>query len=160
MRTDWLVACTESSHSAASRRGCCTDRSAVIAVLVYMYFPFAVLTLYAPLRNFDMNQLSAAMDLGATRARAIALIMLPQIRPGIATAAIFVFVPVLGEYLVPQLIGGTKAVMYGNITTTFFQGGEYTRGAAAAMLITVVILGLLVTFRRSLELRGTDATNV
>jgi spermidine/putrescine transport system permease protein len=136
------------------------NRGAVIAVLVYMYFPFAVLTLYAPLRNFDMDQLSAAMDLGASRARAIASIMLPQIRPGIATAAIFVFVPVLGEYLVPQLIGGTTAVMYGNLTTTFFQGGEYTRGAAAAMLIAVVIVGLLVVFRRTLELRGTDVTSV
>ncbi len=133
-------------------------RPSVVVVLVYLYFPFAVLTLYAPLRRFDWDQLKAAMDLGASPAGAIRRILLPQIRPGITTAAIFVFVPVLGEYLVPQIVGGTDGVMYGNVIATFFQGGEYTRGAAAAMLVTIVIVALLLLFRRSLELRGSDAT--
>jgi spermidine/putrescine transport system permease protein len=132
------------------------NREAVIVVLVYLYFPFAVLTLYSSLRRFDMAQLTAAMDLGASRMRAIYKVLLPQIRPGITTAAIFVFVPVLGEYLVPQIIGGTDGVMYGNVTATFFQGGEYTRGAAAALIMTAGIVLLLVLFRRSLELRGAD----
>lgn len=134
------------------------NRSAVIVVLVYLYFPFAALTLYAALKSFDMDQLTAAMDLGASRVKAIRTIMLPQIRPGITTAAIFVFVPVMGEYLVPQIIGGTDGIMYGNLIATFFQGGQYTRGAAAAVLVTAVIVLLLVTFRRSLELRGADVT--
>lgn len=132
------------------------SRQAVIVVLVYLYFPFAVLTLYSSLRRFDMNQLTAAMDLGASRMRAMRMILLPQIRPGITTATIFVFIPVLGEYLVPQVIGGTAGVMYGNVIATFFQGGQYTRGAAAALLVTSVIVVLLIAFRRSLELRGAD----
>jgi spermidine/putrescine transport system permease protein len=134
-------------------------RASVVVVLVYLYFPFAVLTLHASLRQFDPAQLVAGMDLGASPARAVWSILLPQIRPGITTAAIFVFVPVLGEYLVPQVIGGTSGVMFGNVIAVFFQGGEYTRGAAAALLVTAMVVLLLVVFRRSLELRGTDATH-
>jgi spermidine/putrescine transport system permease protein len=133
-------------------------RPSVVVVLVYLYFPFAVLTLYASLRGFDMDQLKAAGDLGASPAKAMGGVLLPQIRPGMTTAAIFVFVPVLGEYLVPQIIGGTGGVMYGNVIATFFQGAQYTRGAAAAMIVTGFIVVLLVVFRRSLELRGPGAT--
>jgi len=127
------------------------DRPAVILVLVYLYFPFAALTLYASLERFDWNQFRAAMDLGATPATAVWRILLPQIRPGITTAVIFVFIPILGEYLTPQLVGGAKGVMIGNLIVNFFQGAQYTRGAAAALLIAVLIVVLLVIFRRSLE---------
>ena len=127
------------------------DRPAVILVLVYLYFPFAVLTLYASLERFDWDQFKAAMDLGATPRVAITRILLPQIRPGITTAVIFVFIPILGEYLAPQLVGGTRGVMIGNLIVNFFSGAQYTRGAAAALLIAVLIVVLLVVFRRSLE---------
>ena len=60
--------------------------------------------------------------------------MLPQIRPGITTAVIFVFIPILGEYLTPQLVGGARGVMIGNLIVNFFTGAQYTRGAAAALL--------------------------
>ena len=75
------------------------DRPAVILVLVYLYFPFAALTLYASLERFDWDQFKAAMDLGAPPRTALTRILLPQIRPGIVTAVIFVFIPILGEYL-------------------------------------------------------------
>jgi spermidine/putrescine transport system permease protein len=127
------------------------DRPAVILVLVYLYFPFAALTLYAALERFDWTQLRAAMDLGASPLTAIRRIMLPQIRPGLTTAVIFVFIPILGEYLTPQLVGGTKGVMIGNLIVNFFQGAQYTRGAAVALLIAALIVVLLVLFRRSLE---------
>jgi ABC-type spermidine/putrescine transport system permease subunit I len=127
------------------------DRPAVILVLVYLYFPFAVLTLYASLERFDWDQFKAAMDLGATPFKAITRILLPQIRPGITTAVIFVFIPILGEYLAPQLVGGARGVMIGNLIVNFFSGAQYTRGAAAALLIAAVIVVLLVIFRRSLE---------
>ena len=110
------------------------DRPAVILVLVYLYFPFAALTLYASLERFDWDQFKAAMDLGAPRATAIARILLPQIRPGIVTAVIFVFIPILGEYLTPQLVGGTRGVMIGNLIVNFFSGrpvhARRRRGAA------------------------------
>jgi len=127
------------------------DRPAVILVLVYLYFPFAVLTLYASLERFDWDQFKAAMDLGATPRIAITRILLPQIKPGITTAVIFVFIPILGEYLTPQLVGGAQGVMIGNLIVNFFTGAQYTRGAAAALLIAALIIVLLVLFRRSLE---------
>jgi len=127
------------------------DRPAVILVLVYLYFPFAVLTLYASLERFDWDQFKAAMDLGATPRTAIVRILLPQIRPGITTAVIFVFIPILGEYLTPQLVGGARGVMIGNLIVNFFTGAQYTRGAAAALLIAALVVILLIVFRRSLE---------
>jgi spermidine/putrescine transport system permease protein len=134
------------------------DRPAVILVLVYLYFPFAALTLYASLERFDWNQFRAAMDLGATPATAVRRILLPQIRPGLTTAVIFVFIPILGEYLTPQLVGGAQGVMIGNLIVNFFQGAQYTRGAAAALLIAVLIVVLLTVFRRSLEVEDPYGT--
>ena len=64
---------------------------------------------------------------------------------------IFVFIPILGEYLTPQLVGGAQGVMIGNLIVNFFSGAQYTRGAAAALLIAALIVVLLVVFRRSLE---------
>ncbi len=134
------------------------DRPAVILVLVYLYFPFAALTLYASLERFDWNQFRAAMDLGATPATAVRRILLPQIRPGLTTAVIFVFIPILGEYLTPQLVGGARGVMIGNLIVNFFQGAQYTRGAAAALLIAALIVLLLTVFRRSLEVEDPYGT--
>jgi spermidine/putrescine transport system permease protein len=127
------------------------DRPAVILVLVYLYFPFAALTLYSSIERFDWDQLRAAMDLGATPLGAIRRILVPQIRPGIVTAVIFVFIPILGEYLTPQIVGGTGGVMIGNLVVNFFQAAEYTRGAAVSLLIAAFILLLLIVFRRSLS---------
>src|SRR5262245_1319266 len=132
------------------------DRPAVILVLVYLYFPFAVLTLWASLERFDWDQFKAAMDLGARPRTAITRILLPQMRAGITTAVIFVFIPILGEYLAPQLVGGAQGVMIGNLIVNFFTGAQYTRGAAAALLVAAMIIVLLVIFRRSLEVE--DAT--
>ena len=128
------------------------DRPAVIFVLMYLYFPFAALTLFAALERFDWRQLHAAMDLGATQMQAVRRVMLPQIKPGITTAVIFVFIPILGEYLTPELVGGTRGVMIGNLVDNFFQEAQYAEGAAIAILIAVVVIIVLVVFRRSLEM--------
>jgi spermidine/putrescine transport system permease protein len=127
------------------------DRPAVILVLVYLYFPFGALTLYSSIERFDWNQLRAAMDLGASPLQAIFRILVPQIKPGIITAVIFVFIPILGEYLTPQIVGGTGGVMIGNLIVNFFQAAEYTRGSAVALLVALFILLLLVIFRKSLS---------
>jgi ABC-type spermidine/putrescine transport system permease subunit I len=127
------------------------DRPAVILVLVYLYFPFGALTLYSSIERFDWNQLRAAMDLGASPLQAIFRILVPQIRPGIITAVIFVFIPILGEYLTPQIVGGTGGVMIGNLIVNFFQAAEYTRGAAVSLLVAGFIVVLLAVFRKSLS---------
>ena len=84
------------------------DNPGVFIVLVYLYFPFAALTLYASLETVRLELLHAAVDLGATPMRAIVNTLLPQMRLAIVTAGIFVFIPILGEYLAPAAIGGTQ----------------------------------------------------
>jgi spermidine/putrescine transport system permease protein len=125
---------------------------AVFIVLVYLYFPFAALALYTSFEKFDFTQLTAAQDLGATPGRALLRVMVPQVRPGIITACIFVFIPVLGEYLTPTLVGGTKGVLIGNLVYNFYRGGDLPAMAAASFLIAAVIVVVLVLFRRYLQI--------
>ncbi len=134
------------------------DRPAVIFVLIYLYFPFAALTLYAALERFDWHQVRAARDLGATQATALRKVMLPQIKPGITTAVIFVFIPILGEYLTPQLVGGVRGVMIGNLIDNFFEEAQFAQGATLSVLIAAVVVVLLIVFRRSLEVGDTYGT--
>ena len=127
------------------------DNPGVFIVLVYLYFPFAALTLYASLERFDWRLLHAAVDLGATPMRAIVNTLLPQMRLAMVTAGIFVFIPILGEYLAPAAIGGTNGVMMGNLVANFFSGYLLPLGSAASVLIALVILVVLILFRRSLD---------
>ena len=127
------------------------DNPGVFIVLVYLYFPFAALTLYASLERFNWRLLHAAVDLGASPMRAIATTLLPQMRLAMVTAGIFVFIPILGEYLAPAAIGGTNGVMMGNLVANFFSGYLLPLGSAASVLIALVILIVLILFRRSLD---------
>jgi spermidine/putrescine transport system permease protein len=127
------------------------DNPGVFIVLVYLYFPFAALTLYASLERFDWRLIHAAIDLGATPMRAIANTLLPQMRLAFVTAGIFVFIPILGEYLAPAAIGGTNGVLMGNLVANFFAGYLLPLGSAASVLIALVILIVLILFRRSLD---------
>ena len=127
------------------------DNPGVFIVLVYLYFPFAALTLYASLERFDWRLLHAAVDLGASPMRAIVTTLLPQMRLAMVTAGIFVFIPILGEYLAPAAIGGTNGVMMGNLVANFFSGYLLPLGSAASVLIALVILIVLILFRRSLD---------
>jgi ABC-type spermidine/putrescine transport system permease subunit I len=122
------------------------DNPGVFIVLVYLYFPFAALTLYASLERFDWRLLHAAVPM-----RAIANTLLPQMRLALVTAGIFVFIPILGEYLAPSAIGGTSGVMMGNLVANFFAGYLLPLGAAASVLIALVIMIVLIVFRRSLD---------
>lgn len=127
------------------------DNPGVFIVLVYLYFPFAALTLYASLERFNWRLLHAAVDLGASPMRAIITTLLPQMRLAMVTAGIFVFIPILGEYLAPAAIGGTNGVMMGNLVANFFSGYLLPLGSAASVLIALVILTVLILFRRSLD---------
>jgi ABC-type spermidine/putrescine transport system permease subunit I len=129
----------------------------VFIVLVYVYFPFAALALYAALERFDFGQLKAAQDLGARPDQALRHVLLPQIRPGIITACIFVFVPIIGEFLTPIVVGGTQGVLIGNLVINFFRGAQIAEGAAFAILIAVFVTTLLVVFRRHLQVEDVVA---
>jgi ABC-type spermidine/putrescine transport system permease subunit I len=129
----------------------------VFIVLVYVYFPFAALALYAALERFDFGQLQAAQDLGARPDQAIRHVLLPQIRPGIITACIFVFVPIIGEFLTPIVVGGTQGVLIGNLVINFFRSAQIAEGAAFAILIAAFVTTLLVVFRRHLQVEDVVA---
>ena len=128
------------------------NNNSVFLVLLYVYFPFAALAIYASLEKFDFTLLRAAQDLGAPPWRAFMRILLPLIKPGIVTACIFVFIPVLGEYLTPTLVGGTEGVLISNLIYNFFRGAQIPAGAAPAFLIALFVTVLLIAFRRYLRL--------
>jgi spermidine/putrescine transport system permease protein len=126
-------------------------------VLTYVYLPFAILVLYASLERFDYTQLTAAQDLGASPSRAFRYVLLPQIRPGLITAAIFVFIPILGEYLTPSMVGGASGFLIANLIANFFKNALIPQGAAVGFLIVAFVTVLLVIFRKYLRVEDVYA---
>jgi spermidine/putrescine transport system permease protein len=120
-------------------------------VLVYVYVPFAALVLYASLERFDFTQLTAAQDLGARPLAAFRHVLLPQIRPGLITACIFVFIPILGEFLTPSMVGGASGLLIANLVANFFKNALIPEGAAVGFLIAFFVVALLIVFRRYLR---------
>jgi ABC-type spermidine/putrescine transport system permease subunit I len=129
----------------------------VFVVLVYLYFPFAALALYAALEKFDFTQLNAAQDLGARPDQAFRHILVPQIRAGIITACIFVFIPILGEFLTPTLVGGAQGSLIANLVVNFFKQSQIPEGAALAIVIAAFVTIVLIIFRRSLRVEDVVA---
>ncbi len=125
---------------------------AVTIVFVYLYLPFAVITLYAAIQKFDFNQMLAAADLGATPWQAFWEVLFPQTRQGIATAFMFIFIPMLGEYIAPKLVGGTDGVLISSLVVNLFRGFQLSQGAAIAFAIVFLIVVLLVLGRRYLSI--------
>jgi spermidine/putrescine transport system permease protein len=124
----------------------------VTTVFLYLYLPFAIITLYASLEKFDFTQISAAMDLGATPWRAFVEIMLPQTKQGVITAFLFIFIPMLGEYITPKLVGGTNGTMMATLIVNLFRGFQFPEGSAVALSIAVLITLILILFRRYLRI--------
>ena len=124
----------------------------VFIVFLYLYLPFVVITLYATLEKFDFAQVDAAMDLGARPWRAFVEITLPQTKQGGITAFIFVFIPMLGEYIAPKLVGGTGGTMIAVIIVNLFRGFQFPQGAAVALGIAAFIIVLLFLFRRYIRI--------
>lgn len=114
----------------------------VLFVMVYNFLPFAVLPIFAAASKFDFHLLEAAIDLGATRLQAFVKIFIPGIRKGIVTAAIMVFVPAIGTYVIPDLVGGTNSEMLGNkiAQKTFVERNLPQASALSAMLIAAIFL--------------------
>jgi ABC-type spermidine/putrescine transport system permease subunit I len=126
-------------------------------VLVYVYVPFAALVLYASLDRFDFTQLTAAQDLGARPDQAFRHVLLPQIRPGLITACIFVFIPILGEFLTPAMVGGAQGLLIANLITNFFGNALIPEGAALSFMIAAFVLVLLIVFRKYLRVEDVYA---
>ena len=130
------------------------NTGAVILGLVYGYLPFMVFPLYATLEKLDTALLEAAQDLGASPLQAIWRIAVPLAKPGILAGCVLVFIPCLGAYLTPDLMGGGKTVMLGNLVQNqFTTARDWPFGAAVSLafvLITFAVTSLLQ--RRTEEL--------
>lgn len=125
---------------------------AVLAVLVYSYLPFAILPIYAAAEKFDFSLLEAAQDLGARHMTALRKVFLPGIRSGIWTAAAMVFIPALGSYVIPDIVGGTGSDMIGNkIAQRAFINRNLPEAAmlAGALSLTVLLPLLIYLFSQN-----------
>ena len=129
---------------------------AVLIGLVYNFLPFFVLPMYATLERLDPALLEAAADLGARPLAVVWRVIVPVSAPGIAAGAVLVFIPCLGAYLTPDLLGGGKSVMLGNlIQNQFTTARDWPFGSAASlvlMLASALLLGLLMRSRVAKEL--------
>ncbi len=129
---------------------------AVIIGLVYWYLPFMILPLYASIEKLDFSLMEAAHDLGAGKLQAFKRILLPLTMPGIVAGCILVFIPALGEFVIPKLLGGSKILMIGNLIQDQFLGvaRDWPFGAALSLiLMLIVMLGLRIYFKASKEQR-------
>ncbi len=124
-------------------------RFAVIVGMVYTFLPFMVLPIYASVERFDFRQVEAARDLGANDWHTFWRVVLPQTLPGVVAGCILVFIPAIGAYVTPDLLGGREGFMIGNLITRQYKGtGNVPLGAAASMvLMATVMLSLLVYIR-------------
>ena len=129
------------------------NEGAVIVGLVYGYLPFMILPLYTSLEKLDPSLLEASADLGARPWTTFTRIMVPLCAPGIRAGSILVFITCLGAYLTPDLLGGSKTVMIGNvIQNQFTSARDWPFGAACSLaLMALVMIGLIVALRRDGE---------
>jgi spermidine/putrescine transport system permease protein len=125
------------------------NQKVVILVLVYMYLPYAILPLFSTIDKFDFSLLEAARDLGATKPKSMALVLLPNIKSGIYTAVLFTFIPIFGAYAVPLLVGGKDSYMLGNvIADQLTKSRNWPLASAFSMVLTLVTtVGVIVMLK-------------
>src|SRR5215475_7264654 len=122
---------------------------AVLLGIVYAYLPFMVLPLYAALEKLDLGLLEAAADLGARPFAAFATVTLPLSLPGIVAGCLLVFIPAVGEFVIPDLLGGTGTLMIGKVLwDEFFTNADWPLAAAVAICLLVLLVGPIALFQR------------
>ena len=130
------------------------SRPAVIITLVYVWVPFATLPIYAAMQRIDRGHLEAAADLGAGPWSRFWRVTVPLSLPGALATFFMVFIPTVGEYVTPSLVGGTDGIMYGNIIQGFFtRSANWPMGSAMAMVMLVMTLALVAIAVRVVDLR-------
>ena len=119
--------------------------TAVVLGMVYVMVPFMFLPLYAAVDNLDRAQVEASMDLGANRVQTFLKVVLPQTLPGIMGGAVIVFIPSVGNFIVPDILGGAKGLMIGNLVEQqFLSSRNWPFGSALSMVIMSVVLTVLL----------------
>jgi putrescine transport system permease protein len=125
------------------------SNGAVLIGMVYSYLPFMVLPLYALLEKQDPALLEAAADLGATPLACFWRITVPLSLPGIVAGCLIVFIPAVGEFVIPDLLGGSDTLMIGaTLWTDFFANRDWPTAAAAAVVLLVLLVGPLLYYER------------
>ncbi len=124
--------------------------TAVLIGMTYVYLPLMVLPLFAAIDRFDMKLLEAGYDLYASRWQVLRRVILPIVKPGIVAGSILVFIPSLGAYVTPRVLGGGKNMMIGNfIELQFGQGRNWPLGAAISMTLLVIVTIALLFYVRA-----------
>jgi spermidine/putrescine transport system permease protein len=130
------------------------NRTAVILTLLYVWTPFAALPILAALQRIDPFIFEAAADLGARPLRQFLRITMPLSLPGVFAAFFMVFIPTVGEYVTPLLVGGSSGLLYGNIIQDFFtKAANWPLGSALSMIMLACTLLLLLIATRLVNLR-------
>jgi spermidine/putrescine transport system permease protein len=118
---------------------------AVVLITVYTFLPFTILPIYAAAEKFDFALLEAARDLGARPSQAFLKIFLPGIRSGLSTAVLFVLIPALGSYVIPDIVGGTKSEMIGNkIAQRVFVDRNLPQASVLSVVLILLVLAPLI----------------
>jgi spermidine/putrescine transport system permease protein len=136
------------------------SRFAVMLVLAYVWVPFVALPIFVSLESLDRRLLEAACDLGASRWQAFLRVTVPLSLPGVIAGFLFVFIPTVGEFVTPSLVGGTSGYMYGNQISDLFQTGfpDWETGSVLALFLLLVVAALTAVFARFLQMRQVTAS--
>ncbi len=125
-----------------------TDTAVYIGI-VYSYLPFMILPLYAGLEKLDDTLLEAAADLGCPRWKAFWLVTVPLALPGLGAGALLCFIPIVGEFVIPDLLGGSDSAMIGQtLWTEFFANKDWPVAAAAAVVLVVLLVGPIALYQQ------------
>ena len=130
------------------------SRLAVVVTLVYVWLPFVALPIYAALQRIDASLLEAATILGAPRWLAFLRVTFPLSLPGVIAGFFMVFIPTVGEFVTPLLVGGSRGALYGNLIEIFFGDGiNWPLGAAMAFIMLLGVFALAGVVARLVDLR-------
>jgi spermidine/putrescine transport system permease protein len=125
---------------------------AILLGMAYVYLPLMILPIYASMERFDFRLVEAGYDLYATRLRVLRRIIIPLVKPGIVAGSILVFIPSLGAYVTPRLLGGGKRMMLGNlIELQFGQGRNWPLGASLSITLLAIVMIALIVYVRSTQ---------
>jgi putrescine transport system permease protein len=124
--------------------------AAVYVGIVYTYLPFMVLPIYSALEKLDGSLIEAAEDLGCSRAQAFWLVTIPLSKPGIIAGCFLVFIPALGEFVIPSLLGGSSTLMIGKVLfEEFFSNRDWPVASAVAVVLLLILIIPIILFQRN-----------
>jgi putrescine transport system permease protein len=124
--------------------------TAVYIGIVYTYLPFMVLPIYSALEKLDGSLIEAAEDLGCSRASAFWLVTIPLSKPGIIAGCFLVFIPALGEFVIPSILGGSQTLMIGKVLwEEFFSNRDWPVASAVAVVLLLLLIIPIILFQRN-----------